>query len=59
MSLGEYIQKNILTPANLTDTFYWNGAPGKEPGGLRRNMLPIPAYTTDFQGERLSRVTVV
>ena len=52
MSLGEYIQKNVLAPANLTDTFYFNGAPGKEPSGLRKNMLPVPAYTTDFDGEQ-------
>ncbi len=51
MSLGEYLHKNVLAPANLTDTFYWNGAPGKESEGLHKNMLPIPAYTTDFTGE--------
>ena len=58
MSLGDYIQRNILTPANLTDSFYWNGAPGTEPSGLRMNMLPIPAYTTDFAGADLPRSLV-
>ena len=53
MSLGDYIQRNILTPANLTDSFYWSGAPGTEPDGLRKNMLPVPAYTTDFAGADL------
>ena len=50
-SIREYIQSRILTPANLTDTFYWNGAPGAQPGGLRMRMLPVPAYTADFTGD--------
>lgn len=50
-SIREYIQSHILTPANLTDTFYWNGAPGGQPGGLRMRTLPVPAYTADFTGE--------
>ena len=51
MSLGEYIHKNVLGPANLTDTFYWNGAPGSQPTGLRHRMLPVPAYITQFTGK--------
>ena len=50
-SIREYIQSHILTPANLTGTFYWNGAPGAQPGGLRMRTLPMPAYTADFTGE--------
>ncbi len=53
VSLGDYIQKNVLDPANLTDTFYWNGAPGTQPSGLRHQMLPIPGYTADFTGNHL------
>ena len=57
MSLGDYIQKNVLNPANLTDTFYWNGAPGTQPNGLRHQMLPIPGYIADFSGNHLASHT--
>ena len=51
MSFGAYIQRNVLDPGNLTDTFYWNGAPGTQPGGLRHQVLPIPGYTAAFSGD--------
>ena len=53
MSLSEYIYKHVLEPANLTDTFYWSGAPGSEPAGLRHRMLPVPGYIAEFTGNRL------
>ena len=55
--LGEYISKHVLEPANLTDTFYWSGSPGSQPGGLRHQMLPVPGYLAYFTGNSLREAT--
>ena len=54
MSLADYIHKHVLEPADLTDTLYWNGAPGAQPTGLRHQMLPVPAYVAEFSGNHLT-----
>ena len=50
MSFGSYLEENILKPANLSNTFYWTGMPGGQPGGLRKGVVPLPGYVTTFEG---------
>ncbi len=49
MSFGSYLEENILKPANLSNTFYWTGMPGGQPGGLRKGVVPLPGYNTIFE----------
>ncbi|BDA48098.1 probable protein flp at N-terminal half [Coccomyxa sp. Obi] len=50
MPFGSYLEENILKPANLSNTFYWTGMPGGQPGGLRKGIVPLPGYMTTFEG---------
>lgn len=50
MTFQNYLEEFILKPANLSNTFYFTGAPGAETEGLRKGVVSLPGYMTTFEG---------